>query len=364
MQGHGDFSYFIVAGSDFVDPHQTPSSVIIQPGQGYDGQFFYRYSLNPFNFLNPSYGIHVDLPPYRLQRITYPVLTWLMSLGGNPVMVPWMMVLLNVFAFIGIIFYTRKFIAVSGGLILHQYFPLLLCGLYMSLARDLSEILELFFFMGSIYYLFRYSYARFAIFATLTLLTRETSLIALFPLTVFAFLNCLKSRVKIKPLIFLFIPYLFLFVWKYLVMLQTGTSQFVSATHNMSLPLVGLIEGFRSNLDWSSTKNRLQLIFWLMYFLWQVAMTAIVLKSILHDSSVVSGRKRPFVITYIIWLLFASCFSAAIYSDDWSFVRLFSIFNMIGFVLLILQRYQIGTVFKVISLALVMLTIARLIIRV
>src|SRR5687767_3479933 len=58
-----DFTYFFVAGSDFVDASVTPVPVWVQEGQGYDGQFFFRYALDPINFNKTDLGVTVDLVP-------------------------------------------------------------------------------------------------------------------------------------------------------------------------------------------------------------------------------------------------------------------------------------------------------------
>ena len=76
-----DASYFIVAGTDYVDAHATPTPIALQPGQGYDGQFFYRYSLSPSDFSKQAHGVTVDHPAYRIQRIAYPLVVWLLSMG-------------------------------------------------------------------------------------------------------------------------------------------------------------------------------------------------------------------------------------------------------------------------------------------
>jgi len=47
--GGFNFSYFIVAGSDFVNQETVHSNTIVNDGQGYDGQFFYRYAHAPLN---------------------------------------------------------------------------------------------------------------------------------------------------------------------------------------------------------------------------------------------------------------------------------------------------------------------------
>ncbi|MBL0339797.1 MAG: hypothetical protein IPP71_02110 [Bacteroidetes bacterium] len=146
IAGGFDFSYFFVGGTDFVDTSKTPLPVVVQHGQGYDGQFFFRYALNPFEFSKIAHGVTVDLVPYRMQRIGYPLITWIFSFGGQPFLVPFALVLVNMLSFIGIFFFTQKFIQMVKGLPEHIYLPLFLCGLYMSVARDLAEVMELFFF--------------------------------------------------------------------------------------------------------------------------------------------------------------------------------------------------------------------------
>ena len=60
VRGHFDASYFIVAGTDFVDGGKTTTPIVVQNGQGYDGQFFYRYALNPFDFDSHKYGVKLS----------------------------------------------------------------------------------------------------------------------------------------------------------------------------------------------------------------------------------------------------------------------------------------------------------------
>ncbi|MBE0411284.1 MAG: hypothetical protein IBX69_16300, partial [Anaerolineales bacterium] len=57
---------------------------------GYDGQFAYYIALDPLNA--PPW---MDHDAYRYQRILYPALEWLFSLGGQPVLIPWVMIVIN-----------------------------------------------------------------------------------------------------------------------------------------------------------------------------------------------------------------------------------------------------------------------------
>lgn len=70
IRSQGDPSAFIIAGDVFIDPSQAPASLLIRQGKsGYDGQFYYRLALDPFNTQPVDYGIHFDLPAYRQQRV-------------------------------------------------------------------------------------------------------------------------------------------------------------------------------------------------------------------------------------------------------------------------------------------------------
>jgi hypothetical protein len=90
-----DPSIFIVAGDKFVDGSRTIFPVkILKNSYGYDGQFYYRFALAPFDTSQPGYGIRIDNPPYRMQRIVYPVLAWLLS-AGQPRFTAWAMLCIN-----------------------------------------------------------------------------------------------------------------------------------------------------------------------------------------------------------------------------------------------------------------------------
>ncbi len=134
---HRHISRFILVGRHFATPAQLPRGMPVARTYGYDGQFFYRLALNPFDFHHTAYGITMDRP-YRYMRIGYPMLTWLVSLGQH-FLVPVMLVAVNIAA-IGALGYLGALFAAAGGrhalagLLLPAYF-----GLITSLARDTAE---------------------------------------------------------------------------------------------------------------------------------------------------------------------------------------------------------------------------------
>ncbi len=360
----GDFSYFFVAGTDFVNPAATPAPVWVQNGQGYDGQFFYRYSLDPFNFDKTKYGVTVDLVPYRMQRIGYPVLCWLISVGGTPWLVPYAMVLVNLLAFFGILFFVNRLYKNFIGNSSQVYYPLLLCGLYMSLGRDLSEVTELFFITAALNYLYEKRFLIFALMASCAILTRETAIITLVPLVVVTIYGCFKNKSFQRSHLVMLLPFVIFAIWKLIIAYNTESIAGASGTGNIGVPFKGLLAGFSGNTDISTIKNKLQLGFWILYFLWQVIFIILISKMLLKSSSIPKNNfYAALTMVWLGWLIFAIFLSQAIYIDDWSFVRVFSLWNMIGFLLLLLRNHPIPPLFRYYSIILVALTVVRLIIR-
>jgi hypothetical protein len=101
---------------------------------------FFQLALNPFTHTQSHHGLTLDNPPYRQQRIGYPLLVWLLSGFGNVHLVLWMLVIVNVLA--------TAVVAYAGGMLARQFGVHalwgVLFGLYpgflLSLSRDTCEI--------------------------------------------------------------------------------------------------------------------------------------------------------------------------------------------------------------------------------
>src|SRR5512133_3922867 len=83
----GDVSSFIVAGSRFARVGPAAGIYVLPDSDGYDGQFYYRLALEPFTDRQMKYGVAMDDPRYRQQRILYPLVVHLLSFGSDQ-MVP------------------------------------------------------------------------------------------------------------------------------------------------------------------------------------------------------------------------------------------------------------------------------------
>ena len=134
---HGHLSLFIMAGHTYTHRSQLPPGLLRVPSAGYDGQFYYRLALDPFNWHHTAFGITMD-QSYRYTRIGYPILAWIFSLGQHQ-LVPVVLVVLNLFAVAAMAMLGGMFARDAGrhalwGLAFVAYF-----GLVISVGRDTAE---------------------------------------------------------------------------------------------------------------------------------------------------------------------------------------------------------------------------------
>jgi hypothetical protein len=145
---HGDVTQFIVVGAANVTGHGLPAGVHVFTGTGYDGQFYYRQALAPFDVSIVAHGIRLD-GLYRLQRLGYPLLAYAAA-AGRTSLVPITLVAVNVVG--------MAVAGLLGGIVArdagrHAAYGLLLAGyfgLVTTLARDLTEIVECCFLLAAL----------------------------------------------------------------------------------------------------------------------------------------------------------------------------------------------------------------------
>jgi hypothetical protein len=134
----GKLSKFLASGTTYSHPALMFPKVAHVHGKGYDGQFYYRFAFNPFNWHLTAYGITID-HPYRYTRIGYSVVAWLLSGGGHGRVLPLVLVVVNLasvaaMAWIGGVLARDHGRHALWGLLFAVYF-----GLVISIGRDTSE---------------------------------------------------------------------------------------------------------------------------------------------------------------------------------------------------------------------------------
>ncbi len=198
----GNISSLALIGTTFSNRRQLPSYLYQHHGNGYDGQFFLRLALDPFVLRLHAFGITLN-GAFRDQRIVYPFLAWLISLGQHH-WVPMTLVIVNLIAVTVIAYMGAKLAHNTAhpamvGVLLGGYF-----GYTMSTGRDLAEPTAAAFLLVAMY-LFEHDHLVFAgiafAFAGLAL---ETELIVPIALGLIWLLVLVrKRRSTMNPAVFL-----------------------------------------------------------------------------------------------------------------------------------------------------------------
>jgi hypothetical protein len=167
----GRIGLFVMAGHVYSGAAPLPHV----PSKGYDGQFYYRLALNPFNWHQTAYGITID-HTYRYTRLGYPLVAWIGSLGQHR-LVPVALVVINLACMAVIGWLGGMFARESGrhalwGLLFAAYF-----GLVISVGRDTAEPLADACMLGG---LLAYRHSRYvlaALLVTYGVITNEPILV-------------------------------------------------------------------------------------------------------------------------------------------------------------------------------------------
>ncbi|NEQ48859.1 MAG: hypothetical protein F6K11_01830 [Leptolyngbya sp. SIO3F4] len=334
----GGFSWyhFVVIGETHVQS-KTLADQLTNPSEfGYDGQFFYQYALTPFSTDTTGQEIRVDSPPYRQQRIVYPVLAWFVA-GGQAGGVPFTLVLVNVLAFCGLMAWMWRWQRLESWPPWIVVLPLLVPGLWMSLARDLSELWEAFFVLAAMFAALRRNLWALAIWTLLATFSRETSAFFTAPLLVAALWQQYRIQ-RFRAAVWLpllLAPYAIFYLYrKGLRSIYEGLPA-GGGLENFGFPLVGWWQGLQAHFgDLSNATAWMEAGFWTMYMGWLFLLAFALL--VRYRELFVQSRPeiRTFWIACMVWLAVAACFSHKIYEDDWSFVRVFSSFQLVALVLL------------------------------
>jgi hypothetical protein len=322
-----DFSSYVEAGDYFCDPARVPQNLsVIRNSTGFDGQFYYRLSLKPFTSQATEFGITIDNPPYRQQRIFYPLLTWILSLGQAG-FVPVMMVLINFIALCALGYIGGSYAQTLKQHALWGVFLPLCPSFLFTLSRDLVEIVEVTLLLGSLLLLRRGKPVVATLFLSLAVLTRETSLlVAGAALIVYAFQWWKSTDAVIIKWYYFAVPMAVFLLWQTLLFYQWGTFPLYSSGGTLGIPFAGA-GGSLSNsatLDTSfERRNFVGLIFLIVF-------TCAVLY---HLHSTAAAKLE--IVSWFLYATLAVSLSRLVWVEDWSFFRAVSQFCALGTVIII-----------------------------
>jgi hypothetical protein len=335
---------FVVAGDRFVRVGAAPAGLPVTHGPGYDGQFFYRLALRPWTHRRTEFGITLDEPAYRQQRIVYPLLAFVVA-GGAPPTTAWALLGWNLAAaaalgWLGAALARRRGRHALWGLALAAY-P----GFVLVIARDLADMLAAALLVAGILALDRQRPALAAAALTLAGLTRESTLIVPLALAVLWAADAAWRRSAVAAMpdrpgvaagaaaqrgrvgaVTFAVPLGVTLVWQLLLWRAWGVAPFAQGSDRLGLPLAGIWQFARGAFQFGA----FPLVVRLAEFVFVVA-AALAAAWSLHRSTALRHEK----LAWALGLLVAVLLSRSVWVEDWAFLRAFAEPYLLGTLVLL-----------------------------
>jgi hypothetical protein len=321
-----------------ADSGDIPWQKYAHPKPGYDGQFYFRLALDPFTDQRKAFGINLDAPVVRQQRILLPFFTWLIARGGLEI-TPVVMMAINLGAIAGCAFVTSLLLigfGISGwyGLLFALY-P----GFAVSAGRFLTEPLALFMILSSLLMLAHRKNLMAAILLSFAVLARETATLVVAA----GFFTWLSGKIlqngnkdNFSPhFSFWLYPTLTFFLWQ--LWLWNNWSIVLLDGDNISkigLPLAGFIRATAGNITSLNPETGFYLIMLLAVVVYQI----FICRWIRHFPLLL-------LISWACYVLLISCTKTAVWSNSTSFLRLSAELNMLGLLAYVIVKKRTGSLF-------------------
>jgi hypothetical protein len=322
----GDVSRFVIAGGGNVDGSKVPPGLTVIPNiGGYDGLTFYRLALNPFTSEQAAHGIRLDNPPYRQQRLMYPLIVSLLSLG-HATWIPWLLVIVNILAAAAMAAFGGAFakqfaLHAMWGVIVPLY-P----GFVLTFSRDLAEIVAAAFAMGAIWAITSRRNVTAALLLTAAVLTRETTLLLAIALAAAWIIERFVRRERRIAAITFAIPIVVYALWQLFLTLRWGVSPLRAGAPDRALPFVEFARFLAASSARRYHQQRL-------YFTESLFLAAVVITVVL-----IWRRTRTAIEWRFAWLGYLTIFAIlphTIWLEDYGFLRIFADLFLVSAALII-----------------------------
>jgi hypothetical protein len=328
-----DFSSFVTAGDVYCNPAQVPPGLKVLPkSAGFDGQFYYRLALDPFTSKATDFGITIDDPPLRHQRILYPLLTWILS-AGNPRAAPVIMVLLNLFGLIMLGWIGGSYAVALKQHALWGLFVPLYPGFLLTLSRDLVEILEITLLLSSLLLLRRARPLAATLLLSLAVMTKETSLlVALVALSLYLFRRSRAKDLGELKWYYFTVPCAIFAVWQVVLFWNWGALPIHASNEaNLGIPLVAVASFALHTVRTLERPAIIELLFLVVFSFGVFYYLRSNAASWLEKSAVVAFAALAISLGRTVW------------TEDWTYLRAVSQFCVLGAIVIIATRTRLRT---------------------
>lgn len=314
-QRQHDISWFVVAGSRGIDPARIPPGLSIIPGvEGYDGVAFYRLALDPFTRQETQFGITLDNPPFRQQRILYPLIVHVLSLGRAE-WVPTLLVVVN-FAAVAALTLGGAWIAAQHGLnpawgLLLPLYP----GFFITFSRNTSELVAWAFAILAIGAWGARRWTAATILLSCAVLTRETTLGLAVALAAAYAWERLRRRERSFPAIVFVAPIAIYVAWQLTLRAWWGTSPLASGALQPAVPFSGYLAVFA---EAAARKTVLLRVHFAECVLWAIVVACAA------GAIVRKGGALPWRLAWVGYLALGAILGRDIWHEHIGFMRIIS----------------------------------------
>ena len=332
-----DPAQFITAGDRYVQSSKTPTDIpVLKNSVGYDGHFFYRLALDPFPSQQAKYGVLLDRPAYRSQRVLYPLVAKALAVG-NVGLIPTALIAVNLLAI--------TFSAYLAGSLAQHYRGSpnagLLAGFYpgllLSVSRDLAEPLALALMLGSIMFLRNSKHVLATMLLTLAVLTRETSLLIAVAagLIWLYYLRSNPSSIRERiPWFYFTLPVCVFVLWQVILWRTWGQFPVLTGTSSSGgPPSKGLFDAWNqvaANGGAQKWKWILEVI--LLFSIWGYALV-----SIKRSSASLLVK-----LAFVAYCLGCLVLTGAVWIEDWAFLRIATEASVFALIVLACSRFRLA----------------------
>ena len=230
-------------GNPLARDRQDIRESLLLSEHGYDGQYFYNMTYDPFLTAFRSeprrYGEFIDAPPYRYGRIGFSLLTKVLS-ANNPRWYPAVMVTLVMGGLVGCGALLSAFARRHGASAWYGALVLLIPGYWHSVDATLPEPIAAAFFLGGLLLLMRQSWWAAGTLFGVSMLVRETGGALVVALVIGTFLTGRRRESALVALLALAPLALWRLYVVWVFMPDLGWGALAFRPDDFDLPLIGV----------------------------------------------------------------------------------------------------------------------------
>lgn len=359
-------SHFVVHGEVFHHAESNINDIRPVAEGGYDGQFFTRLAFDPLEVRKDAFGITLDLPAYRAQRILYPFFAWSLALGHAQI-VPYALVAINVLSLLILYALILRLLTViaPNSTRLYAVLAVLLPGFLFSLSRNLSEPLGVCLVSAALLALLKRRVATAAVTFALATLVRETFCLTAFAAGIWLFVSeqsVRPLRLRLFNMLAVWASIIPMLAWQGYLFMQLGTIGPLASQGNMAAPFFGL---FSQLLVWAGSLNG-KAAANLVYLIWHLVVAGFVLAIVLRAKKRLrdlSTEQKLLLIIWVVQSLFITLLSTYVWEDAWAFCRVLSEWSVLSILIIASYRPRLPVWLVAYSSALSVLSLVRVVTR-